>query len=117
MPLTIKKFFELVDREQTSDSLAYLAMMCTNKEYEEAYEDFNTCSFDDGKVLQVVDQKLGHGIRKMKNKCSNLIDVEDKEKKTRCKAETEVNVAGVDVIIRPFREGREPAKDVLRFGV
>jgi hypothetical protein len=116
-PITLSQFFGLVDREKTGDSLAYLAMMCCNKEYEEAYADFNSCSFNDGKILQEVDRVLGHGLRSMKNECANLVEVEGKKKKSRCKAVTEVNVAGVDVIIRPFREGGEPAKDVLRFGI
>jgi hypothetical protein len=116
-PLTVGQFFELVDKGLTGDSRAYLAMMCCNKEFEEAYEYFNTCSFDDGKIQQKVDRKLGHGIRSMENKCSNLVEVEGKEKKTRCKEVTKVNVAGVDVIVRPFREGKEPSDDVLRFGV
>jgi hypothetical protein len=130
-PLTIGQFFELVDEDKASDTKALLAKMCSNKEFDEAYETFSTCIYDskesrDGKILERIDKVLAHSIKNITNECSNYIDVEDGKKKkkasevkkkTKCKGITDIAITEVDVLIRPFRDDRESIDNLLQYGL
>lgn len=104
-PMTYGSFIKLAKEKKTNDVIAILAVMCTNKPYDEAYNLIYNASAGDGMVLEHVDKLLYHGLQRLPFKCGN------------CGFEDKVALDGRDALIGPFRELDEYVKSRVRFGV
>lgn len=104
-PLTVKQFFELVDKDLLQDSLAILAIQFKGK-FEDNYKLVENCSLQDGEMFDAVDKMMYHGVKELKIKC----------KEQDCGNEIPVNLDGGETMILPFRESQESPANKLRFG-
>jgi hypothetical protein len=107
LPLTLGQFLQLEQVGLERDSVALLAMQCTNLSFEEARRTIYWASTQDpmdGKVLGRVEDILYHGTKPFRVRCATC---------------SEVNLLQLDgggVIIQPFRPDSETIESRIRFG-
>lgn len=113
MPINLKMFYQLLELKKEEDEIALLAIKCVNLSFDEAYSIVNNLMGDDQEVVLDIDKMLNHEIKSLKFKCPNKI--EEKENK-KCGNEIEVELAGGEALIIPFRKSKNSARDRIQFG-
>lgn len=106
-PLTIKDAKKLLELKLFDDSIARSAIQVRNYEFEEVYQKFKSkdLSFEDGSVLEEVENIFFHRIKPIQKKCSS------------CKQEINIQLDGGGVIITPFRPAGYNVRNRIRFGL
>lgn len=103
-PLTVGQYYKLLKSSDYLDSIAFLAMQCTNHDFKITYEEFFNCSAEDGALLQKVDAMLYHGMQDISEDCTN------------CKREYRSSLDGGEGVILPFRGSEDALESRIRFG-
>jgi len=116
-PLTVEDFYRLHELGKSQDTIAALAMQCSNKSFEEAYKAFYNCTnMNDAQLLNEVDKVLDHGLKPITVKCTNSAD----GKTCGCSHENVIALDGdggkSELILTPFRESEGSSRNRIRFG-
>jgi hypothetical protein len=111
MPLTVANFLKLVKMGKGKDSCASLATMCTSHDFQEAYNFFkNTKNFDDGEILEHIDEILDHGIMPLEVTYQDEVNGEIINRKAKIRLERR------QALLTPFREKGESIRGRVQFG-
>lgn len=103
-PLTIRGYLELERDGKSKDDIARLAKQCVNVPFEEAYHKFSRAQYDDMQLLDIIEEKLFHGIKPIEAVCAN------------CGRNVLIRLEGGGVIIRPFRSLKTSLDDRIHYG-
>jgi hypothetical protein len=123
-PLTITDYFNLEDKLKENDKLdrdfALMSMMC-DAEFEEVYEAlYNITTQDEMEDIKLIDHYLNHGLKKVQNKCKNVLDKKEDEsgnvENILCGHVSDIELDGGQALLLPFREDEKRPKDRVRFG-
>lgn len=122
-PMKIADYFDIQDRLKENPKLdsdfALVASMCTNEEFEEVYDKiYNVNTQDEMEDIKQIDHYLNHGLKKVKNKCKNVLDDKEDESKgvNLCGHVTDIELDGGQALLLPFREDEERPRNRVRFG-
>lgn len=120
MPLTIDRFFTLLDKGMGANTLATYAAECTNMEFDEAYEHIQNLNEEDYEEIEFIDKAMHHGVKPVEIKCDVLIKIEgkgkSKDKEVECGYKNLVHVQGGDVLVTPFRKQERTKGSRVQFG-
>lgn len=119
-PLTVGRFFDLLDKDMGANTLATYAAECTNMDFDEAYEHIMSLTEEDYEEIQFIDEAMHHGVKPIEIKCTSTIKVEGKgkakDKEVECGQINLVHVQGGDVLITPFRKQERIKGSRVQFG-
>lgn len=137
MPLTVKDFINLSlkdkiyvkngkgyltdsNGERIRDQVSYLAAMCTNKEFEEAYTLISEVTDrEDQRILEEVDSLLDHGMGLLEFECNIPIKSNKEEHPSlaeKCGNKIVRGLLGGESLIIPFRGHGKPNQARISFG-
>jgi hypothetical protein len=105
MPITVNKFFYLMDKGLEKDELAIMAIQATNLDFEESYKFFQNITGEDIFLAEQIDQDLYHGLKPVSFECSQ------------CKSKIKFELDGGEALILPFREYKESIKTRIHYGI
>jgi len=119
-PLTVGRFFDLLDKDMASDTLATYAAECMNMDFDEAYEHIQNLTEEDYEEIEFIDEAMHHGLKPIEIKCTATIKIEGKEKskskEVECGHVNLVHVQGGDVLVTPFRKQERTKGSRVQFG-
>jgi len=122
-PISIGKYFQLLDKKKEDDEIALMAMCCISKKFEDAYDYFYNAVPGEVIVLQEVDKYLDHGLKPIEE----IADPKDSKKRIKlrcqnkvkgklCNTKLSVELDGGQALMLPFRKHRESSGYGIRFG-
>ena len=106
MPITIRQYFKLIDKDKARDEIALFAIQVTNKSFDAVYDLIYNANMEDGEILTKVEKLLFHELKDFTVECS------------KCKKKNKISIegGGGDILVSPFRESSGNVTNKITFG-
>jgi hypothetical protein len=115
-PLTMGKYFMLLDMGKEKDRVAVYAACVRNLEFPEAYRRIFYAKGELSETLEYVDELLYFGVKPLTLRCKGTRKAEGEDKPVKCDVPIKVEIDDEKVIIEPFRGNVGSIRDRVQFG-